>query len=76
MSQDALAQLRDAGLARVGQALLGCEWGRAIATLDDQAECQKRAVLMVCFHDGDFECTVKLCEVHHQRSLLESTPRG
>lgn len=58
------------------QELLGCEWGRRIATPDDTEKCSDRAANIVVVHEGDAEASFKLCSRHRDRALAETTARG
>ena len=55
--------------------LIGCEWGRVVATEDDPESCPTQAASMTVIHDGLFEARVKLCPKHKSRVLEETTPR-
>lgn len=56
------------------QELLGCAWGREVSTPDDQELCPNQAVQIVVLHKGYYECYLKLCAVHRDRILSETTP--
>lgn len=56
--------------------LLGCEWGRGVATPDDTEPCSERAASIVVVHDGDAEASFKLCPGHRDRVLAETSARG
>lgn len=56
------------------QELFGCAWGRLVATPDDQEACPNQAVRIVVVHDGPRECAFKLCSLHTDRILAETTP--
>ena len=60
------------------QELLGCEWGRAVTTPDDEEACNEKAVTMVVVHEGPEDTagrTLKLCARHLERIERETTPR-
>lgn len=54
------------------QELLGCQWGRDIATKDDSEPCSEQAVQIVVLHAGEHERGFKLCERHRDRILNET----
>lgn len=56
------------------QELIGCAWGRTVKTPDDDQACTERAVQIVVIHDGSDEKEFKLCVVHRDRILKETTP--
>lgn len=58
------------------QELLGCTWGRAIRTPDDEQPCPDQAVQIIIVHNGADEIALKLCSRHRDRVLTETTPRG
>lgn len=65
------------GLVRshpVVQQLLGCAWGRRVATPDDNEPCPDPAHRIVVVHDGPTEHELKLCPRHFSRVLDETTP--
>lgn len=56
------------------QELLGCVWGREIMTPDDQEKCANQATSIVVIYNGPRECALKLCQLHKDRVLAETTP--
>lgn len=46
------------------QRLIGCGWGRAVSTPDDDTPCEERAVQIVVLHNGPAVCDLRLCARH------------
>lgn len=56
--------------------LLGCDWGRRIATADYRQPCKTEAVQRICLHGPDGQKIVQLCGPHRDFVLLETNPHG
>jgi hypothetical protein len=67
---------RDLPIVDVMHDLLGCQWGRGIATEDDTEPCFNEAVRMVALHDGAETAIWKLCQRHLQRLSEETVPHA
>lgn len=63
-------------MREVIQALLGCDWGRALSTEDDPEPCPDQAAsIVVLYDDGEPVAEVKVCPKHKSRLVEETTPR-
>lgn len=51
-------------MTNIMQQLLGCGWGRFVATADDMEPCPEKADRVVVLHDGPSTFTVRLCAQH------------
>jgi hypothetical protein len=56
--------------------LIGCDWGRRIASPTDSAPCKQQAIQRVVLHDegGAAEGMVQVCEKHWHVIMEETTP--
>jgi hypothetical protein len=59
-----------------GHALLGCDWGTLVAAPDDREVCVRQARQIVALYNGDDRTDVRVCLVHRDRLLAETTPRS
>lgn len=59
---------------RRGRALLGCEWGMAIWTIEDSTLCKRQARQIVVIHNGEHQVELKLCASHAECAIAATKP--
>jgi ABC-type Na+ transport system ATPase subunit NatA len=62
------------GVTPLIDGLLGCSWGKVIATPDDPDRCPDQAKQITILHDGEREIEVRLCPRHQLAMLGETNP--
>ena len=56
-----------------GHALLGCDWGTLVHTVEDPVVCDRPAVQRVVLHTTNGNLMIKLCD-GHTVEVLDDTP--
>lgn len=70
-----LAEMKaESGCPDLIHELIGCAWGRTVATPDDLRPCEEQAVRIIVLHDGPREAAFKFCAHHVDRVMEETNP--
>ena len=57
------------------QHLLGCTWGWAFRKMDGSTQpCTEKAIRIIVVHDGPEEYYLKLCALHVEQVIADTTP--